>query len=246
VKSIFEVSVWPLLLLLAAAAPPPHHRLQHAPHHPAAHRPLKHKPAKPTAKVAAPAAPVEEIEAVEPIEAAEAVGAVGAPAKEQAADDDAISNRPRSLREWVSRLHAAAVHLPLAWTLLLWLVEVGAWGLGLMAWRFPGFCLQALTLLSFAPAILSGLWRFDSLPHADAASAAPGLLHRNLMFACAATLAVDLALRRLWQSSDGRSGRLLHLALLSLAAGQVAYGGHLGGALVYGDDFLSWGGFHLF
>jgi uncharacterized membrane protein len=144
-----------------------------------------------------------------------------------------------SILEWLSRLHAALVHLPLGWVLLLALCDATA----LLGRRYelmmPGLYLCGLSVLSFIPAGATGLLRFSYLPQATAADAAQGLLHRNLMFGAAAALAICFAVRvRYREHFEGRPLQV-YLLFLMVAVGLTLVGGHLGGALVYGDDFLS-------
>ena len=143
------------------------------------------------------------------------------------------------MTEWLSHLHAALVHLPIAWVLLLALCDATA----LLGRRYellmPGLYLCGLSALSFIPAAATGLLRFSYLPHETAADAAQGLLHRNVMYGAAFALSLCFAVR-VWHRSrfEGRPLKV-YLVMLMAAVGLTVAGGHLGGALVYGDDFLS-------
>lgn len=189
-------------------------------------------------KAALPAAPaaqddVEEIEDIEP-QANDNVAPAGAAKGAPGADQD---NRPHGLVEWISRMHAAMVHLPIAWTMLLCLTDIATFLLGRRELRKAGLYLAVLALCSCLPAAISGLWRLDHLPQ-EPAAVAPALVHRNIMYVSSALLATLVALRGWRRNELAGIYRAVYMALVAMVTTLVAFGAHLGGALVYGDDFL--------
>ncbi len=226
-------------LLQAARKHAPAHRSKHAPAKAPAPR-----AAKTTPTPARPAEPVEEVEMLDEPSPAAAPAAKGispqppsaAPAAATAKSDEP-GNKPHSGLEWLSRMHPAVVHLPIAWVILLFLTDAAALLGGRRELSAAGQYLGAATLLSFVPGIVTGLLRFSYLPQ-EPGAVEPALFHRNIMYVAAGLIFSCVALR-LWQRND-LQGRWVwvYMVQLTIATALIALGGHLGGALVYGDDFL--------
>lgn len=144
-----------------------------------------------------------------------------------------------TIKKLWAHMHAALIHLPVAW-LMLW---AGCEGLALL-WPHPwlitsGLPLGLMTALGFAPSVYSGLMRLEELAGGQSGyDSAPALLHRNLLLASWTLVVVALALRLF--NAPQRSGklRMLYLLLVFASFALTAYSAHLGGALVYGDDFF--------
>ena len=204
--------------------------------HPAKHpapAAAKHTPAAAPSPAEEKVEKIEEVEAVEPVDAKGETDAGGGDKPEGAPKSDA----PLGPVDYVGHLHSAMVHLPIAWVMLLLLVDVAAWGFGRMELASAGFYLNGLALVSFIPAAITGLVRVTQLAQ-DAESLAPALLHRNIMYGCAALCAALLGIRvKAHNKLDGPI-KWVYLALLAITVGLVSFGGHLGGKLVFGDDFL--------
>lgn len=134
----------------------------------------------------------------------------------------------------LGRLHPLLVHLPIGWLLLLLLVELGALrpaaGAG---WQRLGRGLLLATLLVVLPAVVSGLVRASALPPDPLMT-----LHRNVMLALVALLALALPLRLGGGERPPHWRRLGYLALLFGAVALLLWGGHLGGILVRGPNYL--------
>jgi uncharacterized membrane protein len=193
-------------------------------------------------------APTEATEAVEAVEAVEPVEAVEDAAVQPAADGN-VAAKPGTATEkslWArssqatGHMHAAVIHLPIAWVMLWFALEV----LGLYAGQTQlapvGPWLGVASTLSFIPATVSGLLRFDELARAaaDAHTMDPALLHRNLMYGCMATCALACGVRLLGPRRWPNRWRPVFITLLGLTFVAVSYSAHLGGQLVYGEDFL--------
>lgn len=169
---------------------------------------------------------IEEIEEVEPVEVVDVTPSGGA----------ATSGGPGFI-EYAGRLHPMAVHLPIGWLLALVLFDLAGLVFGREGYTKTGFWLLVLTVAAAVPAVITGLLRADELMAKGAQS--PLMAdHRNLMLTvtglCVAALGVRVFRRKVL---DG-AWRWLYLALLLSAAGLMAWGGHLGGQLVYGENFL--------
>ena len=139
----------------------------------------------------------------------------------------------------LGHLHAAFVHMPIAWVLLWALVELFSLISENGALNPSALFLGFLTLLSYAPAALSGLCRMDELASASKGyDAAEALLHRNLIFTSAGLLGVCMFLRLINWRWPNMFCRLLCLMGVFGACVLTTYSAHLGGRMVYGAEFL--------
>ena len=233
----------------------PHPRPGDAGHHPAAKRHGSRGHA-PSTKAKLPAGPgpaakspaggataAKSAEAVEAVEAVETVdvggGAVAATAAATpGAPPSPTGGTPLTMTQVIAHLHPALVHLPIAWAVLWALWELLALRYAarfrptvvVLAW----FCVAA-----FVPATVTGLLHLQELPEA-ADVRAPALLHRNIIFACAASSLILAALATRWhrRGPPGRAMVIANLLALWLQVGAIGYAAHVGGKMVYGDDYL--------
>jgi uncharacterized membrane protein len=178
-----------------------------------------------------PAASADEPEEVD-------VEPVGGPAQKGAPKSSDARRPPRlSATQLVGRLHPALVHLPIAWLVLLVLVELGSLIRRRQEWERTGLWLLLLAVASAIPAIATGLLRAEEMLAEAPEAAGLALRHRNLMFGAAGAAAVALALRLARRPPRG-AWRALYLAIVLAAAGLVGYGAHLGAKMVFGVDYL--------
>lgn len=170
---------------------------------------------------------VEEVEEIEEIE-------VVAPAPSPTA---AAPDAPPGLLDIVGRLHAAVVHVPIGWLLMVLLVDLGALFLRREGWHEVGLLALVATVASFAPAIASGLLRAGQLP-AGSPMAALVDVHRTLVFVTAGLTVGALAVRLGARNRLRGALRGLYFVLLVGAVVLVGAAGHWGGKMVYGENFL--------
>jgi uncharacterized membrane protein len=145
------------------------------------------------------------------------------------------SDTPQDAITVFGRFHAAAVHIPIGWALLAVMFECVVFGLKRLAFERISFAILVLADLSFVPAVVSGLLRvkeFNSEQVADA------LLHRNFMLIAWAVVTAAIGIRLILKHRLFGAWRFGYLTLLLALMAVIAYGGHLGGRLVYGDDYL--------
>lgn len=166
---------------------------------------------------------VEDVEAVEIVEEIEAL-----PGEE---------SNDFGLLQIVGRNHPALVHIPIGFVLAVVLIE-------LLTLLFPridpgrsGFILSLATVVSFLPAIISGWLRSLEL-FATVEAPMIFLEHRNMMILGSIVFTVGTLLRIFRRDQLEGATRVIYLALLILSLVLVALGGHHGGELVYGEDFL--------
>lgn len=140
-----------------------------------------------------------------------------------------------SLSRLIGHLHPALVHFPIAWLVLLVLFElylVSARRSDLDNW---GLALGVLTLLAFAAAVTTGLILGDG---AKGRHLAAVVRHRNVELFALGALLVALGLRLARRRAFEGALRWVYLAILFAATGLCLYGGHLGGKMVFGNNYL--------
>ena len=141
------------------------------------------------------------------------------------------------LLDLIGRFHAAFVHFPIAWLLMVLLIDIGTFAGRREAWRAWGLWALIGAVASCVPAILSGLLRQGRMaPGPDLAALIQ--VHRTIMMlmgsAAVAALAIRLARRN---ALDGAS-KGAYLSLVVVATVLAMVGGHWGGKIVYGKAFL--------
>ena len=138
-----------------------------------------------------------------------------------------------SIFEKVAHLHPMVVHMPIAWLLLLMMLE---W---LLIWRAhfvsdtARITLWALTMVSFLPSLITGLF-FSEFVYEGSADEVlePILDHRNQILISAGLLALGWFVRR--RRPDGPATAIV----LTAAMLAMIVGAHSGGLLVYGEDYF--------
>jgi len=181
---------------------------------------------RPAAPAAAPA--VDDVEDVEDAAVVERAPATAV---------TAIDGGNGGWRDVVGRFHTAVVHLPIGWLLMVLLLDALAFGLGRNELEAAGLWALGGALLSFVPAIATGLLRQDFV------SQAPGVralveTHETLIFVTAGVASAAF----LWRLAHRRdlvgAKRGAYLALIGVAAALVALAGHWGGKVAWGADYL--------
>ena len=133
----------------------------------------------------------------------------------------------------LGRFHPLVVHFPIAWLVLLLLVDGATFLLG-RPWHRAGRLLLLGATLSTLPAVVSGLLLADGGAPLAGEELARLLLHRNLAFAVAGVCLVATAVRLVRPEPLGGPRKLAYGLLLLGAVALVAVVGHLGGEMVFG------------
>jgi len=154
-------------------------------------------------------------------------------------DDFEIVETEKALgfSELLGRLHPAMVHFPIGWITLLLLLELATVLLGRRELEPAGRWVLALGILGFLPALATGFLRADQFT-VSAGIDSPVFLHRNLALLTLLICVAALALR--WKAGKTLGGamRWAYLTLVAMAVLLIGYVGHLGGKMVYGENFL--------
>ncbi len=139
--------------------------------------------------------------------------------------------------EMAGRLHPALVHFPIGWITLVLLLDLLAFVLGRRELEAAGLWALALGVLAFVPALSTGLLRANSMT-VSAGIYYPVETHRNLAFLVLFICLVALATRFRARKNFTGTVRWIYLAMMAAAAGLIGFVGHLGGKMVYGENFL--------
>jgi uncharacterized membrane protein len=141
------------------------------------------------------------------------------------------------LPELAGRMHPALVHFPIGWITLVLLLDLLTFVLGRRELETAGLWVLAFGVLAFIPAAASGLLRADTLT-VSAGIYYPVELHRNLAFLVLLICLIALVTR--FKSRKNLTGAVqwAYLAMMVAAAGLIGFVGHLGGKMVYGENFL--------
>lgn len=178
-----------------------------------------------------PARPPVPVDDVEPIEDAEVVeveptSSQGVPGRSQGGIEDLVS-----------RFHHALVHVPIGGLMIVLLLDAATFLLRRRELEPSGLWALGGTLVSFVPAMATGLLREDFISRAPVVH---GLVetHETLVFVTAGVAAAAFLLR-LWARKDlVKAKRGAYLALVVTAGVLVALAGHWGGKVAWGPDYL--------
>ncbi len=171
---------------------------------------------------------IEQVEKVETVEVIQAVQIVETPSGEDTS---------MGFVDLVGRFHPASVHMPLGFLVALFVFEILVLlGVAKDGGR-TGLILGIMTVLSFIPATLSGFARAMELERLGSASSFLAN-HRNLMLAMALMALAAVIIR--WKKRDRLEGtfKIAYMVLLCLSVLAALAGGHLGGKMVFGENFL--------
>jgi uncharacterized membrane protein len=190
-------------------------------------------PPPPTAGAArAVADDAEPIEAVEQVELVEPVAA--------AAPKPGSADTGNALVKLIGRLHPLLVHFPIAWIVLLVLVDLATFLLR-RPWQTFGMLVGVGTALAVIPVVGTGFLRMGAM---GASGELLELLveHRNLALLASTLVLVAVGLRGARRNELTNWSRAVYMILVVAAAVLVAIAAHHGGMAVYGKDYFSVGG----
>lgn len=144
-------------------------------------------------------------------------------------DDVSTPSQP----DFLGSLHPAVIHFPIAWVTLLFLVELVGLITRRSAWHQAGLYLLFLAVVSFFPAVMTGLLKYGQTTYTGEYDEI-AQLHRNLNLFAAGLTVLALLLRVKLKTNNNKLHRLVYVATVAVAAGLVLFSSHLGGLLVHG------------
>ena len=139
-----------------------------------------------------------------------------------------------TLGKIVGRMHPAVIHMPIAWLVLLVLVDILNFVLGQKWLNKPGYWLLILTVCSFIPALLTGFINLNHKASVDELA----IQHRNMAILAFALCIAALNWRVIKKNNLEGGVKYLYLLLILLAAALIGQTGHLGGKMVFGLEYL--------
>lgn len=142
----------------------------------------------------------------------------------------------KGIFDLLGRFHPPLVHLPIAWLLLLLIIDGGTFVLG-RPWGQAGYYVLMLAALSCIPAVTTGFLREDFVKGgADFKAIVP--VHKWLAVTTMSLTLLALAIRLVKKNDLQKTIKYVYLALVFSAGLLVGLVGHMGGQLVFGKDFL--------
>ncbi len=147
---------------------------------------------------------------------------------------DAAVDQPAGFVELLGRFHPALVHVPIAWLLLVVLLDVLTFSLRRDGFGRWGLYTLIGTTVALLPACLTGLLRAGPVAAASPAAASLVAVHRGVMLGTIALTAVALAVRLGRRNRLEGAWKAAYLALIGTAFALVMIGAHLGGRIVFG------------
>ncbi len=137
-------------------------------------------------------------------------------------------------KEFLGDQHPAVIHFPLAWLVLLFLIEIVGLFRSRISWHKSGLYLLILTVVAFIPATATGLIQADVTTFNEKYTEIL-ILHRNINYGVAALLLLTLGLRlRVLDTINDRAQHIIYFVLIGIATAAILYSGYLGGRLVHG------------
>lgn len=192
-------------------------------------------PSAPAVTTAAqkPATALDDDQEIEDIEEVEDLAVVTSQTAQPA------SGSKYSLVEMIGHFHAALVHFPVAWTLLLFLVELWRRLFRRDLERSLMFLMWGLVAASFLPAAITGMIVASHGIYSQSAEAlAEAMEHRNIMLGAMSVIFVAIGFGFSARSGTAKWRDWLYLGLLGLGFVILGFGAHHGGILVHGASYF--------
>ena len=175
---------------------------------------------------------VEELEEIEEIEDLEEIDVE----EDVEADEEESEGMP--LQMLIGHFHPPLVHFVIAYIFLLVLVEIADVVYGQKQLDTAGRYLLVFTIAAAAVAIFTGYNNMETQPQ-DPEVLEPIIGHRNVILAAFGMLMIAAILRFKGGIAPVTGvTRQAYIGFIIVASLLIMYGGHLGGKLVYGDDYL--------
>ncbi len=139
--------------------------------------------------------------------------------------------------EYLGRFHSAVVHFPIAWLILMVMVDFGTFIIGKSGWNKLGFAILIVTVASFVPALVTGFVTSGPVsPGSEIYSLM--IMHRNLNLSVVILCTLAFAIRAVYRNKIAGTGKWVYLGMIFSSAIMIAISSHLGGMMVHGVDFF--------
>ena len=136
----------------------------------------------------------------------------------------------------VSRLHPPLVHMPIAWLMLLVMIDGATFLLG-RPWEKAGLYVLALAVASCVPAVTTGFLREDCIK-GGADIKALITVHKWMAISTTGLCSLALILRLALKNELITARKYAYLVIIFTAGAFVMLVGHKGGQIVFGKDFM--------
>ncbi len=181
---------------------------------------------------------IEDIEEIKTVEEMKGQEQKNSAILQNPTDTEEPNKEQVSLLEFFGRLHPAMVHFPIAWFMLLLLIEMGTYVLPLIKDIKIGFITLLLSIISFIPAIATGLANASHLSSEDESLIQMMTQHRNFMFITFFVTLIALIFRVMKKNSLSGIAKWIYLSLIIIAAIIITFAADIGGQMVYGENYL--------
>ncbi len=155
----------------------------------------------------------------------------------ETSEETTVESDSPGLLKTIGRMHPALVHTPIGFLIALLLLELFSFSKRPDNNDNAGVFMCGITAISTLPATLSGFLRtseiFEGRPVSDLLNQ-----HRILMMATGVLIAIAFSVRFAKKMRFRNPPGALYFSLLIFATLCAVYGGHLGGKLVFGENYL--------
>lgn len=139
--------------------------------------------------------------------------------------------------ELIGRFHSAVVHFPIAWLVMLLLVDLGTFVFGRVGWLNWGFYIIIGTIFSFVPVFITGFLTAVHIPQ-DTGIFSLMVVHRNLNVVVAVICVTAFLLRLSRRNKIEGTVKWVYLGLILCSTVLIGISGHIGGKMVRGENFF--------
>lgn len=142
----------------------------------------------------------------------------------------------KGIADLFGRFHPPLVHLPIAWLLLMLIIDGGTFVLG-RPWERAGYYVLMLAAASCVPAVMTGLLREECVKGSPEFKAIVPV-HKWLAVTTMSLTLLALIIRVSKKNKLEKASKYAYLSIIFAAGLLVGIVGHKGGQLVFGKDFL--------
>ena len=142
------------------------------------------------------------------------------------------------LLQSLGRFHPALVHIPIGWMVMVFLLDIGAFILKRTELEKCGYYALIATVLSFIPALITGLLNATHEPRMDPEELSNITMHKHIIFTMAIFAIAALVVRISKRNVLTGKTKLAYLLFILIAVILIAAAGHIGGEIVFGENYF--------